>query len=259
MKKAIMRLLTIVTLSLFLTGCEEDLIIFSEDNFVQLNTTASTSVIENSGQSVTITAVLGSAQETATTVNFDISGNAEASRYSLTPGSSISIPAGETSGSIVLTPIDNDNIDGDVEIILTLSSSSSIPVGIGGQGLEKISRTITIVDDNVPCNDYVLTVLTDAFPAETTWQITDAAGNVVYSGGENYGPNASAASRGKEYVEQVPLEDGCYTFTMFDDYGDGMADGVYSGSWILSCGSIIASQGGGNFGFSSSTEFCVNQ
>lgn len=248
----------ITLIGLFLWSCDEDLLIFSNDGFVQLEETVSATVIENSGESVSITAILGSPQASPTVVTFDITGTAESSRFTLTPGASISIPAGESSGTVLLTPIDNEDIDGDVDVILTLSTSSGLPIGIGGEGLESVSKTITIVDDNVPCNDYVLTVLTDAFPQETTWQITDTDGVIVHSGGEDYGPPSSAASRLKEYIEQVPLEDGCYTFTIFDAFGDGLDDGVVQGSWVLGCGALVVSSGVGNFGSSSSTDFCVN-
>ena len=241
---------------LMAVGCDEDVVSNPDATFVQLNDDRSVTILENGGDAVEIDVVLGGPQASDTQVEFDVTG--DATRYTLAP-SSLSIPAGETSGTIILMAIDDEEINGDLDVVVALSTSSGLPVGIAGQGINSISKTITIVDDNVPCNDYVLIVLTDAFPQETNWEITDADGTIVYSGGDDYGPPSSAESRLKEYTHVVPLEDGCYTFTMLDSYGDGMADGVVEGSWNLTCGAIVAASGAGNFGFSNATEFCVNQ
>lgn len=236
-------------------GCEEDLVTYNNATFVQLANSSAAEVVENSGAVVNIVAQLGSPQSSDVTVNFNTTG--DPSRYTLS-STSIVIPAGETEGGIVFTPIDDDEVNGDEAISISLATTSGLPVGIGGEGLYSVSKNITIIDDNVPCNNYVLTVITDAFPEETTWQITGAGGAVIYSGGQDYGPPSSAASREKEYTHNVPLEDGCYTFTIFDVFGDGLDDGVVQGSWSLSCSALTASSGVGNFGTSSSTDFCVN-
>ena len=254
--KNIYKLFVLAIMSVAFTGCEEDLITYYNNSFVQLANSSAASVVENSGSVVEIVAQLASPQSTATTVNFETTG--DASRFTLSE-TSVVIPAGETSGSVLFSAVDDDDINGDVDIVVSLATSSGLPIGIGGEGVSSVDKTITIIDDNVPCNNYVLTVFTDAFPQETTWQITDSNGTIVYSGGDDYGPPSSVESRLKEYNHPVPLEDGCYTFTIFDAYGDGLADGVVEGSWSLTCGALVASSGVGNFGASDSTDFCVNQ
>ena len=252
--KKILKLIPLVCLALSLQNCEEDLIIYGEDSFIQLENDAAASVVENSGASVVVNAILGSPQATDVTVNFDITGTASASRYTLS-ASSITIPAGDTSGSLSLTPVDNGDIDGDVEVVLTLSSSSSLPVGVGGEGVNSVSKTITIVDDNVPCNDVLVSITTDRWGSENSWEITDSTGAVVASGGPyDDGPSGFVAT----YDTVVTLADGCYTFGMFDSYGDGMGTGTYSAT----CGAIIHASGGPSLGTDDSeefTDFCVNQ
>jgi hypothetical protein len=252
--KKILKIIPLVCLALTLQNCEEDLIIYGEDSFVQLENDAVASVVENSGTSVPVNVLLGSPQASDVTVNFDITGSATASRYTLS-SSAITIPAGETSGSISLTPVDNEEIDGDVDVILTLSSSSSLPVGVGGEAVNSVQKTITIVDDNVPCNDVLVSITTDRWGSENSWTITDDSGAQVASGGTYVdGP----AGFTETYDEIVTLEDGCYTFTMFDSYGDGMGTGTYSAT----CGAIIHAQGGpdlANNNQSEATDFCVNQ
>ncbi|TCK65271.1 hypothetical protein DFQ05_2488 [Winogradskyella wandonensis] len=255
-------------------GCEEETIIYGNSTFVQLANSNNVSVVENSGQTVTVAAILGAPQSSDVVVNFDISGSAAPSRYDLS-ATSFTIPAGDTSGSISLTPIDNDDMDGDAEIIFTLASSSGLPIGIGGEGINAISKKITIVDDNVPCNDFLLTVNNDTFGSETFWDILDGDGNTVASGG-----TYSDVSGGSTEQETFTLEDGCYTFRMFDFWGDNGA------GFVLQCEALIAAEDNGTLngipgldvstvpspgfrpasgpadpydGFAEAYDFCVNQ
>jgi len=170
--------LTLV-LALF-TSCDQDPIVFGSNSFIQLRDAADLAVVENSGDEVSVAVQLGAPQSSDTTVNFETTG--DASRYSVS-SSSIVIPAGETEGSITFTAIDDDEINGDVDIVISLSASSGLPVGIGGNPESAASRTVTIVDDNVPCNNYVLTFVTDRWGSEIMWDILDSSGSVVASGG----------------------------------------------------------------------------
>ena len=248
--KKIFKLIPIVCLALVLQNCEEDLIIFGEDRFVQLENASAASVVENSGTTVAVNVILGSPQATDVTVNFDVSGTAAASRYTLS-GTALVIPAGDTSGSISFTPVDNDDID----VILTLSSTSGLPVGVGGEAVNSVSKTITIVDDNVPCNDVLVSVTTDRWGSENSWEITDSTGAIVASGGPyDDGPSGFTPT----YDTVVTLADGCYTFGMFDSYGDGMGTGTYSAT----CGAIVHAAGGPSLAIGNAeeyTDFCVNQ
>ena len=55
------------------------------------------------------------------------------------------------------------------------------------------------------------------------------------------------------------MEDGCYTFTIFDSYGDGQVDGTVTGSYTITCSILNVLEGGGAFGSSEAKEFCINQ
>ncbi|MCB0399650.1 MAG: hypothetical protein KDD26_08540 [Winogradskyella sp.] len=217
---------------LVLVGCEEDLIVYNNSTFVQLANDSDVAIVENSGTVVEIPVQLGAPQSSDTTVNFDVTG--DASRYSLS-STSLVIPAGETSGSINLTAVDDDEINGDVEVTVALSASSGLPVGLGGEGINKVSKTITIVDDNVPCNNYVITVVADRWGSEVMWDIIDTNGSVVVSGGPYDDLPAGATQTD---VVNVNIPDGCYTFRAFDWYGDGWTAG--GASYTVQCGALVA-------------------
>ncbi|RME00077.1 MAG: hypothetical protein D6816_14135, partial [Bacteroidetes bacterium] len=112
------------------------------------------------------------------------------------------------------------------------------------------------VEDQNPCsqNALTLTIVLDNYPEETSWEITDDAGTVVASSGGTYGSYADGATA----TENICLADGCYTFTIFDVYGDGICCSYGNGSYTLVddlSGTTLAS--GGTFGFSEATPFCL--
>jgi hypothetical protein len=71
-------------------------------------------------------------------------------------------------------------------------------------------------------------LMTDCWPEETTWNITDALGNVVYSS-MAYGDGGVDNQQNPIFdnVNIVLPEIGCYFFNIYDAYGDGMYGTVY--------------------------------
>ena len=109
-----------------------------------------------------------------------------------------------------------------------------------------------IIDDGscvLGGEDLTVTILTDNYPAETTWSVTDGAGTVVASGG----PYETAAT---EYVEQVCIDAGCYTFTINDSFGDGICCTYGTGVYTLTSNGIVLASGG-EFASSELTEVCL--
>ena len=94
-----------------------------------------------------------------------------------------------------------------------------------------------------------LNLLTDSYPGETTWSLTDTYGVEVASGGPY-------SQLGAQLLEAICVDEGCYIFTIFDDYGDGICCGYGIGSYeLLIQGEVVAS--GGEFADSESTTFCT--
>ena len=105
-----------------------------------------------------------------------------------------------------------------------------------------------------PCTgqNVTLTIVLDNYPEETSWTIT--AGGATYASGGTYGSQPD----GSTVVEVTCLNDGCYDFTIYDSYGDGICCAYGQGSYILqdASGNTLAS--GGNFGSSETTNFCIS-
>lgn len=82
-----------------------------------------------------------------------------------------------------------------------------------------------------------LSITTDNYGAETSWDITDGYGNVLQTG-SGYGNNATV-------TETINVPDGdCYIFTIYDSYGDGICCAYGNGEYSLtdSDGNVVISQ-----------------
>lgn len=97
-----------------------------------------------------------------------------------------------------------------------------------------------------------LLILTDDYPEETTWEVSDDSGTIIYSGGP-YTEDASLQT------EELCLDpEACYTFTIYDAYSDGICCGFGQGNY-----SIVDEDGNplfsstGEFGAEESNDFCA--
>ena len=94
-----------------------------------------------------------------------------------------------------------------------------------------------------------ITILTDNYPTETTWDVVESvSGTVVANGGGYTGPNT-------EYVEQVCVDPAlCYTFTIHDSVGDGICCSYGEGHYSVYYEGALFCEGG-EFGTSESCPF----
>ncbi|WP_100914729.1 endonuclease [Pseudoalteromonas spongiae] len=100
------------------------------------------------------------------------------------------------------------------------------------------------------CNDYSvsLSLQTDSYGEETSWQITNSQNNVVESG-NGYQANT-------QYNQDMCLASGDYSFTIFDSYGDGICCNHGNGSYSLThANTVLAS--GASFQSSQTTAFTL--
>jgi hypothetical protein len=161
---------------------------------------------------------------------------------------SITIPAESYNGTLTIGLVDTNLVEG---VAYSAILDLDLPAGVAIVG----SGSLTInYNKYLICNDFTLTMNEDGWTSERSWNIVDAAGVVVAS--QVYNTNFPGGSG--LITENIYLEDGCYTFTIEDSYGDGQFDGVTTGNYSLDCSIINVANGEGNWGSSESTDFCVN-
>ena len=103
-------------------------------------------------------------------------------------------------------------------------------------------------DDDPVCYD--LLIFSDDFGNETTWSLEDADGNELYSGG----PFPDFTNN----TESFCLDPGCYEFTIFDSFGDGICCSYGDGFYELVSEDGIVVAAGGDFDDEESTAFCTD-
>ncbi len=160
---------------------------------------------------------------------------------------------------------------------LTLSEISCIDVIGTPQSIEVLPFSC--------CAPVDLDIRFDGFPSQSSWDISDAGGNIVASGGTYSGTPANSV-----VSESACLPDGCYTLNFYDALGNGLCPfratassaGTFitpgtvitPGSVVATLGTVVApglcgnytlfdaagttlASGGGSFGTLESNTFCV--
>ena len=108
-----------------------------------------------------------------------------------------------------------------------------------------VSFNVTMATQNT--NAYVtVQIETDAYGSETTWDIMDASGNTVLSGGP-FNDLAAAGTTPQTPVSGTLNTNECHTFTIYDSYGDGIDAGYGAGSFTVTDGSGTVLASGGQF------------
>jgi len=117
---------------------------------------------------------------------------------------------------------------------------------------DQVSRSFNVVTSGVAV---FFELFTDSYPDETSWEIENASGSVVLSGG---GYSTPASTTNEEWCLSA---NECFTFTIFDSFGDGMQSftGIEGDYTITdSEGTVLADLNDPGFGNSESNTFCVN-
>ncbi len=110
-----------------------------------------------------------------------------------------------------------------------------------------------------PCSDVTLSILTDCWGNEVSWEITDDDGNVVASVSNNTYNNQTLNTWSE------CLEPGCYTFKISDSFGDGMSGSSYSfcgvdGDYDMTGpgGEVLFEMGNADYGSEATHTFCID-
>ena len=105
-----------------------------------------------------------------------------------------------------------------------------------------------------PCVPTTVNINLDQFQSETTWEIKDSTGSLLYAGG----PYSQAPDYQPQF-ETVCLPLGNLTFTIYDSYGDGLNGALWGGNdgsyYVMQCGDTLVYGDVANFGTDSTHVF----
>jgi large repetitive protein len=160
--------------------------------------TASDANAAEPNNSGTFTIARTGSTASALTVNYTVNGSASSSSDYQSLGTSVTIPAGSSSATRTVTPIDDSAVEGSETVVLTLSSDAAYAIGSPN------SATVTTSDNDQPPpppNPTVTVTASDANAAEPsnsgTFTIT-RTGSTASALAVNYTVNGGASS-GSDY------------------------------------------------------------
>ena len=118
-----------------------------------------------------------------------------------------------------------------------------------GSGNYSSAISVTTTGSNCKAGPVSLTLVLDQYPEETSWTVK--SGNTTVASGSGY------TTKGGTVTETFNVAAGNYTFTINDQYGDGICCSYGNGSYTLrdGNGNVIAS--GGSFTSSESVNYCT--
>ena len=135
-------------------------------------------------------------------------------------------------------------------LVATVTTSGDNNLGNG-----TVNKVVTVNNNpaQAATNMVKVDITTDRYASETTWEVTNAAGAVIASGGPwaNLGANGQTVQATVDVYGLTP--DQCYRFTIYDSYEDGICcdfgNGAYSikdatNAVLLSGGTFTSTAGG---------------
>lgn len=240
MKKLLILFLALVTTSIFVS-CDSD-----DDaaslNYVAFQNEPSNVEVEFNGSTtydvkVYTANVVGSDR----TFNIRVSDASSLSAEAYAVPATVTVPGGSNEGVFTIDVADVNIGPVGETLILNFAPQEGLFIG----------DPITInVAQICPFPEFRINFAFDGYASETTWEIMDAEGNVIFDGG-GFSDGTGTAS-----VKRC-LDAGTYSFTVYDAYGDGL---TYPNE-----GSVTLTYGGeelvvipGDFGESATVEFTLD-
>ena len=189
-------------------------------------------VLRNYGQSTLSSATINYNIDGGTNSSFNWSGSLASSTSTTVtlPSVTVATSGAHCFNATVTSP--NGQLDSNA---VNNSASSNFNVVLNGQSIN-------------------VAITTDSWGSETTWDITNGSSLTVASGGPYPDGTANVT-----YNDLTCLPVGCYTFNIYDSYGDGLTDGNNNGNYVVTgpTGANLVTMSAVNFGFGTSHNFCV--
>ncbi len=136
---------------------------------------------------------------------------------------------------------------GNYDVTLTVTDNE------GATGTDNTTAAIGDVCNGLEaCSGVVkLQLITDRYASETTWTLKNSAGTTIDSN--------PSLSNSTTYNTEWNLDEGEYTFTINDTYGDGICCGYGNGSFTITDGCDAVLGSGGDFGSLQQVVFCAGE
>lgn len=254
--KLIKLFLVLVTFSLVLLSCEQDVASDNvlDENLVGLIDMPTTIAIpggesrtvegkvyaskpSNSDRVLELEVIVSSSHNVATNNPNAVPLTNLDSNYFTVPAS-VTIPAGETEAVFPVT-ISSDGLDYTGKRIVIgiksqegLNIASSYMGSFGNANYEVMSKRLVITAKQIcTINPFRIQIVTDRYGSETTWELYDSELTIIAQGGPYTDLSANGTSA-KPPVD-LCLPNGNYTFVVYDQFSDGMDSGFGAGYYRL--------------------------
>ncbi|MBP7497724.1 MAG: T9SS type A sorting domain-containing protein, partial [Bacteroidales bacterium] len=117
--------------------------------------------------------------------------------------------------------------------------------------MNKTNDSSSIKFKSIQGTQLLINLKTDKYPEETNWKMQDSTGKVIFTNGN--------LEKSKLHSNEYCLADGCYTFILYDNFGDGMCESKTDTGFVelVSNNNQVGLVSGCNFKDSVSIKFCV--
>uniref|UniRef100_UPI003F4C27A9 putative Ig domain-containing protein n=1 Tax=Xanthomonas cannabis TaxID=1885674 RepID=UPI003F4C27A9 len=174
------------------------------------------SVAEDGGTNLTYTVTLTNPSSTAVSIGFSVGGTATSGTDFAAVNSPLVIPAGQTSGSIVIDPTADATSEPDETVVITLNAGSGYVVGSPN------SATGTILNDDVPSLSINDVSVNEGNAGTTTATFTVSLSQPAGAGGVSFDISTAdgTANAGSDYVasslsgQTIPAGSSSATFSV---------------------------------------------
>ena len=179
----------LLTLSLFLVGCEDDMSgdNLTNDDFISFSFDENVGLSEGASETMSVTVYAGSASNSDRTVGLYVDDSSTADAMSYSVASSVTIPAGSMTGTFDVTLTNNPDFGAagvTVVVGMTLDAGVDQPTAFTGTtagGDLNVTQDMFVITATTVCLDNVVIVdiTLDSWPEEVYWWIADLDGNIV--------------------------------------------------------------------------------
>ena len=185
--------------------------------------------------------ILNAGENTVTSVTFSYQVNANPALTYTWTGSLVS------GGTATVTPPTYDYGNGAFTLTVNITNVNNL--GADENPGNNSSNVPYYVSGGA--NSVTLNLLTDCYPEETSWTVTQG-GVTIFQGAGYAGASNNSIT--------MCLDDGCFVLNVSDSYGDGLSS-CATGDFELindANGAVLATMGTANFGAISTHNFCLN-